>query len=458
MKFSKVMLTVAVSLVAHATTYAAVSVEEAKQLGTNLTLFGAEKAGNKDGTIPEYTGGLPTNTAPPGFAPKSGRWADPFANEKPLYSINAQNVTKYADKLSAGAQELIKRNPTFRIDVYPTHRTIAYPKYVLDNTVANATRAKSVKNNLSVEGALGGIPFPIPKSGYEVMWNHLMRYTGEGQEYFARNYYVDANGRPTMAGDYHHTVSSPYYKPDITMEQFKKTGGSYLQAAFCMKGPARVVGDCTLMLDNVDPVAAPRRAWSYSASTRRVRLAPDLGYDTPMASLGGVKTYDDAELYMSKMDRFDFKLIGKKELLIPYNNNRAQFFTPPEKLMESKFANPDAFRWELHRVWVVEATLKPEFRHIYSKRVFYLDEDGSGAGLQDAWDSSGKLFKFQGQGMVQLYDVQRSIAKISFAYDLSTGLYSISADMSSPKTGFYAKDDQQQIMFTPDALPARSGR
>ena len=37
---------------------AAVTAEEAKQLGTSLTEFGAEQAGNADGSIPAYTGGL----------------------------------------------------------------------------------------------------------------------------------------------------------------------------------------------------------------------------------------------------------------------------------------------------------------------------------------------------------------------------------------------------------------
>lgn len=150
---------------------AAVTAEEAKQLGTTLTAFGAEKAASADGAIPEYAGGL---TKPPAdFVPNSGKWPDPFKDEKPLLSVNAANMAQYADQLTPGVQALLQRFPDYRLDVYPTHRTMHYPQWVLDNTAKNATSAKLVGKieGDGVEGAFGGIPFPIPKSGYEVMWN-----------------------------------------------------------------------------------------------------------------------------------------------------------------------------------------------------------------------------------------------------------------------------------------------
>jgi hypothetical protein len=98
-----------------------VTADEAKQLGTTLTQVGAEKAGNKEGTIPEYTGGL--TTAPAGFDKGKGVRPDPFASEKPVASIDAKNMDKYADKLSEGTKALMQANADYRIDVYPTHRT-----------------------------------------------------------------------------------------------------------------------------------------------------------------------------------------------------------------------------------------------------------------------------------------------------------------------------------------------
>ena len=53
----------AILAVMSASAVAAVSPDEAAQLGKTLTPTGAEKAGNKDGTIPEWTGGLTTPPA-----------------------------------------------------------------------------------------------------------------------------------------------------------------------------------------------------------------------------------------------------------------------------------------------------------------------------------------------------------------------------------------------------------
>src|SRR5262245_49512754 len=129
--------------------FAAVSAEEAKQLGTTLTVFGAEKAGNKDGTIPAYTGGL--TTPPAGFNKASGIRPDPYADEKPVFSIDAKNMDQHADKLTEGTKALMKKFPSYRIDVYPTHRTVAYPELVLDATLKNAVNAKTVADGVGLQ-------------------------------------------------------------------------------------------------------------------------------------------------------------------------------------------------------------------------------------------------------------------------------------------------------------------
>ena len=200
MKFSTLLLTTLVASLYGGSAFAAVSAEEAKQLGNNLTLFGAEKAGNKDGSIPEYGGGLPTSTNPPGFKKDSGKWANPFPNEKPLYSITAQNADQYATKLSEVSKALLKRYPSYRIDVYPTHRAVNYPKFFLDATLRNATAVATGNGGLTIANFVGGVPFPIPKTGNEVIWNHLLRWTGTAFREGFWQYYTDSNGRRVMGG------------------------------------------------------------------------------------------------------------------------------------------------------------------------------------------------------------------------------------------------------------------
>lgn len=440
--------------------HAGVTPEEAKQLGTTLTLFGAEKAGNKDGTIPAYDGGLPTNTNPPGFKKNSGKWVSPFGNEKPLFAITAANMEKYADKLSEGQKYLLKRYPSYRLDVYPTHRTVNYPQSILDKTQRNAMHAKTTEGGQKLEGAIGGIPFPIPKTGYEAMWNHLTRWLGVASTYRMRNYYVDSTGKRIYAGEVNFSEDHPFQNPKATAESIKDDDMYATRSVVNFSGPARNVGEAQTWFDTVDPVAKPRRAHVYAPSTRRVRLAPDIAYDTPIASAGGVMTYDDGYMFTGKMDRFDFKLLGKKEIYLPYSTYDANFQVKSDKLLMPNHENPSVMRWELHRVWVVEATLKPGLRHVYSKRVLYLDEDWSGAGVADMYDGAGKIYKGFYLAMTQLYDKQVPWSESSFEYDFSTGLYTATTLFGeTDETGLQIHDVlNAKSMYSADSLPARSGR
>ncbi len=148
-----------------------------------------------------------------------------------------------------------------------------------------------------------------------------------------------------------------------------------------------------MLVDSVNPIAQPRRAWQYLPGQRRVKLAPDLAYDTPNAGSGGTSTYSDTFVFNGAMDRFDWKLVGKKEMYVPYNGYKLMYAKDIKPALTPNHVNPDFMRWELHRVWVVEATLKPGQRDLYSKRVFYLDEDSWVALAADQYDGKGQLYR-----------------------------------------------------------------
>jgi hypothetical protein len=396
--------------------HAAVSAEEAKKLGTTLTQVGAEKAGNKEGTIPEYSGGL---TAPPaGFDKDKGVRPDPFASEKPQFSIDAKSMDKHADKLTEGAKALMKANAGFRIDVYPTHRTAAMPKFVLDNTVKNATRAKVTDDGLDFVDAKAGIPFPIPKTGTEVMMNHLARFEGVSvvlPKYAAYN--VNSAGQVVLSTGGVWTIERPYYDESTEPTLLTRARANYM-------APARRAGESIMTHENLD-FAKGRRAWQYLPGQRRVRLAPDLAYDTPNPSTTGMSTVDDVNLFNGKMDRYDWKLVGKKEMYVPYNTYRFTYQGKPEDVFQPKFINPDVVRWELHRMWVVEATLKEGQRHIYSRRTFYIDEDSWNVLAVDQYDGRGQLWRPGFAYLAQNYDVPAPNSTASGHYDLISGSYYI---------------------------------
>ncbi|WP_244817679.1 DUF1329 domain-containing protein [Caballeronia sp. Lep1P3] len=401
--------------------FAAVSADEAKQLGTTLTAFGAEKAGSSDGAIPEYSGGL---TKPPAdFTPGSGVWPDPFKNEKPVVGITASNMGQYADQLTPGVQALLQRFPEYRVDVYPTHRTMHYPKWVLDNTLQNATSAKLVGKveGDGVEGAFGGIPFPIPKNGYEVMWNAQLSY--QRTQYEAQNvgaYLVDTSGGRTELPVMNVIEYKPYYDQRNAGGAFK---GPHDRMWLTLLTPPTQAGTSNLVDYSINYSDTDQVSWAYFPAQRRVRMAPDFKYDTPTAAYGGVLFWDEAKLFAGRMDKFDFKLIGKKQIIVPYNNYRYSQL-PVDDVFGPKHIKPDALRWERHRVWVVEATLKPGARHAYSKRVFFVDEDGWTLMEADGYGHDGKLWRVGLDYPINYYDGSGGvfISANSF-YDLQKGNY-----------------------------------
>lgn len=401
-----------------ATVHAAVSEEEASQLGKTLTPVGAEMAGNKEGTIPPYTGGL--TTPPPNYQKGSGIRPDPFPDDKPLFSIDAKNMDQYADKLTEGVKALMKKYPTYRIDVYPTRRTQAFPQKVLDNTIRNATRCTTLLDGLALAPQCrGGLPFPIPKTGYEAMWNHLVVYSGERMDFRANAFFMDSSGRLIKMDDFTATWDFPYYSDTpSTPEVYSKVRSDKLLP--------RIAGTINMLWEYMNPVEHPRRAWTYSPGQRRVRAAPDFSYDTPTDASGGIQTFDDITLFSGVMDRYDFKLAGKKEMFIPYNTYKASYETPAADLFKPNHVNPDKMRWELHRVHVVEGTLKPGKRHIYGKRIYYFDED-KGAAMADIYDLSGKLWRVKLSSGIPSYDIPAANYRSGLTYDLVNSTYYIEA-------------------------------
>ncbi|MBI5444054.1 MAG: DUF1329 domain-containing protein [Deltaproteobacteria bacterium] len=364
---------------------AGVTPEEAAKLKTTLTPVGAERAGNKDGTIPAWDGGY-TKPIPGATGKKID--PDPFTEDKPLLRITAKNAAQYQDKLNEGSLALLKQYPeTFRIDVYPTRRTYALQQWIYDNTFKNAANAKLTANGLSVEAAYGGIPFPIPKNGAEVMWNHTLHPRYEALDFGFKSWVGTSDGKRSLASRTENHQTVPYYYKN---EQ-KNWDGRYLMTRLETIDPPFKAGELLVISDSVDPKNS-RQAWQYLVGQRRVRRAPTVGWDTPDFVASGANYFDEVVGFYGPLDRYEWKLIGKREMYIPYNNN-GFFNAKTDDAYAAHHLNPDKVRWELHRVWVVEGTLAPGKRHVVPKRRFYLDEDNWTVTLVDGYDAAGKLWR-----------------------------------------------------------------
>ena len=373
MTFDRISLAIAMTM-ACGGAMAAVSADEAARLKSELTPFGAEKAGNKDGTIPAWSGG---HTTPiPGDKP-GGRRGDPF------------NAHQYPHKLSYGHMAMLNMFAhTYPIDVYPTRRTAAAPQWVYDNTFKNATRARL--NGDLVEGAYGGIPFPIAKTGTEVMWNHMLRWRGTSWELHVNQYQLTADGKMVLTTDGRADQQMQYYFQDGSPEEFAKSN-LYWQIRLINAGPPIRAGEAVTGGTNID--GNKDQAWVYLTGQRRVRKLPNPCCDTPTPATAGVMSFDEIETWTGRLDRFDWKLAGKKEMFIPYNGNKFLQPRTDADVITRNHLNPDHVRWELHRVWVVDATLRQGQRHQAPKARYYCDEDTWICVLGDRWDGNGQLWK-----------------------------------------------------------------
>lgn len=442
----KQLLGIAIVAVASGAAQAAVSASEAGQLGGELTPMGAEKAANAAGTIPAWTGGIAKAVA--GFR-EGGHYPDPFPGEQPKFAITGANASQYAANLTPGQLALLKQYPTWKMRVFPTHRSAAYPQGIYDATKANATKVNLTGGGTGFSGTSAGVPFPIPKSGVEVIWNHITAYRGET---FAIN-----TNQVAVTRDGSYTPVRFEYEYDFHYNNLKKSEAereknklfNFLQA---VTAPARLAGQILLVHEYADQIANPRQAWTYNPGQRRVRLAPNVAYDNPGTAADGLRTNDDFTLFNGATDRYDWKLLGKKEIYVPYNEY--QLNSDKYKLsdvLRPGHINPDLARYELHRVWVVDAKLKPGTSHIYSRRTFYVDEDSWNILAVDKYDGRGQLWRVGEQHAVQLYDVPSYGLGLEVHHDLQSGRY-LAIGITNEEPKVYQRIKRSAADFSPNGL------
>lgn len=436
------------ALLGMAAAHAAVTPEEAARLKTELTPFGAEKAGNKDGSIPAWTGGY--STPIPGDKP-GGRRGDPFKDDKPLYSVTAKNVDQHAGKLSDGVKALLKKYPeSFRLDVYPTRRTAVAPQWVYDNTAKNALRAKLDGHKLV--GAYGGIPFPMPKSGLEAIWNHKLSWRGSAWEADFNQYQITANGKVVLTTDGRIRQRMPYYFDDGSVDSFE---GVHWEVNLLNVGPPIRAGEMIVGRQHVDEEKS--QSYVYLTGQRRVRKLPNACCDTPTPATAGLMSFDELSVFSGRTDRFDWKLVGKKELLVPYNQNRFLQARDAE-IIKGQHLNPDHVRWELHRVWVVEASLAAGQRHQAPKSIYYLDEDTWLAVLGDRWDANGQLWKTLWVFNYVMPDFPGTVQQTFGFYDLLSGQAYVANVLNDKSFHHRPSKRWPTETFTGDGLAAQGVR
>lgn len=434
------------------TTHAAVSQEKADKLGKELTCIGAKAAGNEEGTIPAFTGKYVGEV--PGWDPEPHSGAhpkDPYADEKPKFTITADNLSGYTDHLSEGQIAMFKQYPeTYKINVYPTHRDFGYPDFVCDRAKWNALNAKVVDDGMGVEG-IGSIPFPIPENGLQLLWNQQLPY----RDYTYLKTVDIASVQADGSIGYGRSESKCLAPSNNPHERPMATDGPSALCQTIVKLPTRERGNISM---NHEPYnyTNPRLAWTYNAGTRRVRLSPGYGFDQSLGGSNGNMTIDDARLFNGSPERYNWELIGKKEMYVPangYKPNSADITY--DELLTPHHENPKYLRYELRRVWILEATLKDGSRHLYGKRRLFLDEDYWSAVMADNYDTRGNLWK---HNIINYYyhpDTSAWYSGAAFYHDLTNGEYLGYNLTNERREGpILNKEDMKKSDYTPDRLRA----
>lgn len=430
---------------------AAVSQQEANRLGQDLTPVGGEKAGNAAGTIPAWTGGV---TGPPANYKIGDHHPDITKNRTPKFVITSANFRDYAASLSAGQIGMFEKYDTFQMPVYETERTASFAPRIYEMTKKNATTATMVGEGDGVENAAEGIPFPIPQSGYEVIWNHKMKYKGVAVSRYANQVAPTATGNFTPIR-IREELLGLYWKEGNTIADINNVLTYFYQEVLA---PARLAGSVLLVHETLNQVAQDRQAWVYNPGQRRVRKAPNVAYDNPGTASDGLRTNDMTDMFNGALDRFEWKLEGKREMYVPYNSYKVHAKGIPFKdLVRPGHLNPDLMRYELHRVWVVEATLRSGFRHINKRRTFFVDEDSWQILLIDHYDSAGNIWRFSEAASINYYEVPVFWSTLESHYDLKSGRYIVSGiDNNESMYDFSFQTSPEN--FSPQALRTRGTR
>lgn len=425
---------------------AAVSADEAAKLGTTLTPMGAEKAGNADGSITAWQP-LSKNA---GTVDAKGFLSDPYGSDKPKFTITAQNVDQYKDKLSPGQVAMFKRYPdTYKIPVYPTHRGSTVPAEVFAAIKQNATKTTLVAGGNGLNDFQVAVPFPIPKDGLEVIWNHITRYRGGSVTRLV------TQATPQQNGSYSLVYFQDQFVFRDRMKDYDPANPGNILFYFKQEvtAPARLAGTVLLVHETLDQVKEPRKAWIYNAGQRRVRQAPQVSYDGPGTAADGLRTSDNLDMYNGAPDRYDWKLEGKKEMYIASNSYKLD--SPTLKyadILKPGHINQDLTRYELRRVWHVVATLKPGQRHIYAKRDFYIDEDTWQAAVIDQYDGRDQLWRVSEAHSQDYYNVEVPWYTLEAIYDLQSGRYLALGMKNEEKKAYDFGFSASKADFQPAAL------
>lgn len=411
--------------------WSAVSSTEAARLGHDLTPVGAEDHGNGS-DIPDWQNGIIQSRSAQITEKKN-----PFSNEKALYRIDYNNMASHLDRLTNGQQEMLKRYSDYYLNIYPSYRVATYPGFVYDAIKANATSANLLPLGSGVTGAVIGAPFPIPENALEVLFNHILRFRESSLEFTSLSSLVDENGnRNDTLRKYRYYLH--YCKPGLQPEELDN---KLFFMSWTVLAPDSIRGTKVLLHEPMDRIVTPRKAWILLPGDHRAHRAPNLAYDELDPNSFLLRTVDQTDMFNGTPDRYDWSLLGKKEVYIPYNAYALSDSTLNlDRLLSKGHVNPKFLRYEPHRVWVIEAKLRTGMKHRYVRRRFYLDEDSWTIVYAEMYDQDDTIWQFSESHLVGSDTIPLMKSALEVTYDFKSERYFVDG------LGIERSDNQVQLL------------
>ncbi len=444
----------ALTLFATSGAWAKAPAGEIAKLGSSLTPLGSEMAGTPDGEVPAWTGGLSSPPAGVNFDPKKMNPPNPFSGDAVKATITAANMGQFEDKLTDGHKAMLKKYSTYKMKVYQSRRTCALPQFAYDAAKLNAANADLTPDGDGIKNFKVGLPFPIldsnpTKAAQQLIMNKRFSFRGfkNTRQFSAAP--VQSNGSYNLQVVQDEAIFR-YANPTVkSSDELNNIGLLYIANTI---SPPRLAGNVILVHESINAQVEPRKAWSYSPGTRRVRRAPDIAYDNPGTNSDGMSTSDSFDGFNGALDRYDWNLKGKSVKLIAYNSYDL-LNVKYKNLLKPQHLDQESVRYEPHRVFVVEAKLKPSARHVYARRVMYMDEDAKNVSNAENYDGRGQLWRFQEVPVVNAYHVPHcGTGALEVVYDLLSSRYlALSMRAEEPPQNYFA-DELQESRYTPEAI------
>ena len=406
---------------------AKVTPEEAAKLGKELTPVGAEPKGNKEGTIPDWKPEKQRGVPKGNFPSNPG-----IDGQKPILTITKANMAQYNDKLTEGHKRLLNSYPdSYKMNVYPSVRPVSFPEEINKATADNAVNC-AMEGVDSPDSCKVGFPFPIPKTGAEPIWNHKIKWRGDNVTRYNNQMIVQQDG------DFQLTkivedVSFSYANLKEAVP-LTKTSGEFLRYLSRSIAPPRMAGIFILVHEKAGTGAEGRSAWLYTPALKRIRRVGTVCCDGPYEGTDGHQFYDQVDMFNGVLERYTWKIVGKKEMYVGYNaNNIGSPKVKFKDLAKPKHLNQDLPRYELHRTWVVEAELRAGTSHVFKKRRFYIDEDSWNIVAVDDYDNKDQLYQFQEGHLVFAHSLLAASTIPEVIYHFTSGRYFVTAMANEDK-------------------------